>query len=456
MITSALIVSLAALAAASPVEPNRRSKLVERQSFSDDKDAFCNAPSSTPEEAQTLWIGSDAWITLDDYVSFYTDPGSDEPEPDDWLRKMVQEYFPYAGDEGVDGCANIDVEGCEPAEDLECGIWWDEHENVFDRSIYWILVAAEKTHAKFRSFRDTVRGETLLTSMEIGEMIKVFGGDESTDSSDFTYLSAAFSMINGVTGAIPGAQAIAAGAGVLGGMFSAAAESAADEGVEISTISAALAEISRRTEDVIASTLRTAMGKAEDPADYDTLPVPSWDTLHTRIGKFFNGGYWLLDDDSQAAFDSLEIVRTAIRSITADLILRNSGFMLAADKRATSGEDCGYGTGRQWMNLKDDEWYCFYLLESTDTGYYEAKEEVYEALADYGLGEREYYYRAILDCALSDNENKKPDLSNLPIGGVAECMFSVPAKWYDYGNDPIACDPYSLEPCVDYDTWPIE
>ena len=49
----------------------------------------------------------------------------------------------------VDSCANIDAEGCEPAGELDCGVWFDEHGNFYDKSIYWIFTAARKTHQKF-------------------------------------------------------------------------------------------------------------------------------------------------------------------------------------------------------------------------------------------------------------------------------------------------------------------
>ena len=213
--------------------------------------------------------------------------------------------------------------------------------------------------------------------------------------------------------------------------------------------------IPSRTTDDLGTTLRAALGQPDGPADYDKLPVPSWDTLNTRIGKFFNGGFWLVDNDSDFVFEALDMVQTGIQSVTADFIVKNAGYQLVADQRMDSAEECGYSVGRQWMTLRDDEEYCFYLAGSPEEDdRVEADEGVYESLANYGLGERYHYYRSILDCALSGWEVKLPDLSSLPIGGVPACLFNMEAIYLDRKATG-QCDAFGSS-CTHWVSTPIE
>lgn len=142
-----------------------------------------------------------------------------------------------------------------------------------------------------------------------------------------------------------------------------------------------------------------------------------------------------INNDAEAVFDALDMVQSGLRSVAADFIMKNAGYNLVADKRAESSEDCGYAVRRQWMTFKDDEEYCFYLEKKAKySDWEEPSEDVYNSLAEYGLGERYYYYRAILDCALSDKEEKKPsltDLTDLTIGGVPEFLFSMRAAFIE-------------------------
>ncbi|KAJ9418053.1 hypothetical protein QL093DRAFT_2102050 [Fusarium oxysporum] len=105
-------------------------------------------------------------------------------------------------------------------------------------------------------------------------------------------------------------------------------------------------------------------------------------------------------------------------------------------------EDCGYATGSQWMSLRDGEEYCFYIMRYKPFGgnygesWTEAEEEVYTNMAKYDLGNRDSYYRAVLDCALS--ADKQLQVDNLGFNNIPVCFFDLEAFFIDH-NDTLEC-----------------
>lgn len=141
----------------------------------------------------------------------------------------------------------------------------------------------------------------------------------------------------------------------------------------------------------------------------------------------------------------------------ASNVMKSANIRLVADKRAKDSEACGYATGRQWMPLRDGEEYYFYLMRfypqsGRGGNWAEATEDVYENMTKYNLGNREPFYRGILDCALS--ENKDLQLNNLGFNRIPVCFFDLEAHFIDGNDDPkynnpavnAVCDPLKTEP----------
>ncbi|KAH7473772.1 hypothetical protein FOMA001_g12746 [Fusarium oxysporum f. sp. matthiolae] len=122
--------------------------------------------------------------------------------------------------------------------------------------------------------------------------------------------------------------------------------------------------------------------------------------------------------------------------------MKAANLRLIADKNIHSREDCGYATGSQWMSLRDGEEYCFYIMRYKPFGgnysesWTEAEEEVYTNMAKYNLGNRDSYYRAVLDCALS--ADKQLQVDNLGFNNIPVCFFDLEAFFIDH-NDTLEC-----------------
>ncbi|GKU17171.1 unnamed protein product [Fusarium langsethiae] len=84
----------------------------------------------------------------------------------------------------------------------------------------------------------------------------------------------------------------------------------------------------------------------------------------------------------------------------------------------------------------------------------EAEEVIYEKMADYGLGDREKYYRAVLDCALSDVNDI--DVGNLAWGEIPQCYFNLPAVFIEKDKNVGCGDPFSDPDCAYVKATPIE
>lgn len=243
--------------------------------------------------------------------------------------------------------------------------------------------------------------------------------------------------------------------GVIGGLFTGLATLTRDQPVDQATISAALANGFQQASAKLDSTLRIAIGGGLNQDEYNSLPAPKWDTYETKIAKFFNGGWFLIDDDEAIVRDTVGSIRNNIQKKVANDVIKAARFHLVADRRENvrSRESCGFSTGRQWLPLKDGEEYCFYLMRrnnnpNRENEWVEAEPSIYEKMASYGLGDREPYYSASINCALHGPENKDNiDLANTVFGQIPTCYFNLPTVFIDPDNEVGCGSPFDDEKC---------
>ncbi|GKT40275.1 uncharacterized protein ColSpa_00456 [Colletotrichum spaethianum] len=118
---------------------------------------------------------------------------------------------------------------------------------------------------------------------------------------------------------------------------------------------------------------------------------------------------------------TLQLISNITKPKVANDVMSDCKLYLVADKRENirPREDRGFAPGRQWIALRDDEEYCFCVRTNSPKAicrndWIEVELEIYDKLTSYGLGTRNPYYRAIINCALNGGDDKnKVELSKL-------------------------------------------
>lgn len=203
-------------------------------------------------------------------------------------------------------------------------------------------------------------------------------------------------------------------------------------------VSAGLADLFKKASVKLEDTLRIATGGGRSEEEYNSLPAPKWDTYQTKIAKLFNGGWFLLDDDVETVRVTLGSITNNIQKKVANEVMKASDLMLVADKlgdKNTRG-DCGFSTGRQWLELRDGEEYCWYIMRKENgimnkPEWKEVDAEIYKKMEAYGISDRETYYKSLIDCALNNGDSNKLDTSNLIQGEIPRCFFNLPAVFIE-------------------------
>ncbi|KAF9767045.1 hypothetical protein IL306_000447 [Fusarium sp. DS 682] len=455
MKSTTTLVALAAAVNASSLPKRQDDKVPD---LWENKDTLCKGwVLNTPEVAEKLWVESRAGDELDIFI------GSQWAEHDNnWLQNLEDRVMGGTdGKSGAGGCG-VFSQACNPLNSIECTEQYDKYglgDDILSKNSYWIFQAAKGVHSKLNSLKGEITDKTLISSLRIGQMVEDFGGNEE-DTGDMTKWLASASAIGGaLSGLAAGNPGIAVGFNLLAGIFGSFGNLKEEE-INQASISAGLADLFVAASNRIEDTLRIAMGGGKDQTEYDSLPDPRPDPWYkSRITKFFATGWFLLDDKCEAVQVALKSVSGNIQPKVANNVMKAAKFHLVADKRLRSREDCGYATGRQWMALREGEEYCFYIMRHDpkpnrvgDWG--EVSGEVYDKMASYGLWNRELYYRAILDCALSPNENV--DLGSLVAGTIPTCYFNLPAVFIDKDHEVGCGDPFTTQECNYISAWNIE
>lgn len=440
--TTALL-AFAASSSASPLFSKRDDVL-------DSKETLCKGwDLRTPEGADDLWERTAAGVSLELFIK-----GQWEHE-NSWVKNMEdQVQGGTSGKSGAAGCAALGND-CNPMNGMSCEDQFDKFGTYpLAKNSYWIFQAVKGLHEKFKELSRQLTQETLINGLRIPQMVTDFDGSESEPGNVLGWLAAASTIGNAVGGLVPGAGGgIAAGFGILGGIFSGLAGEGQGE-IDQGSISSALANAFDQATTALENTLRIATGGGTSEDEYNSLPAPKWDTYETKIAKFFNGGWFLVDDDEEAVRVAIASISNNIQKKVANDVMKAARLHLVADKRDgyLSREDCGYAPGRQWLELKAGEEYCFYIMRNNPNNnrindWVEVESDIYDKMASYGLGDREPYYRANIDCALNGGDNDDIDLGSMVWGQIPTCYFTLPTVFIEKDNDVGCGSPFDDPDC---------
>ncbi|KAF4953277.1 hypothetical protein FGADI_6143 [Fusarium gaditjirri] len=422
-------ISFLALSAAVHASPlQKRQDESQNTHVWDNVETLCNDQAyllRDPANAAKVWEDTSAGNELDVFIA-----QSWEHELN-WLLNLEDKVVGgVSGSPTMGGCGTTDGE-CLALGGMNCedqfnkyGTDKDGNENILGKSSYWIFQAVEGMQKKFRMLKDELTSQTIMTGFSIDAMVSDFQGNEDQTSDILKWLAAALGFGGTLGGNVPVAGPYISGAtGILGGIFGAVADKIAPEDIDTSTISAAL----------------SATNSVDD---FKALPNPKPDDdwYKSPVAKFLSTGWFLLIEDATAVKDTISAIAESIKPKIANNVMKSASLRLIADKRVHSREECGYATGRQWMALREGEEYCFYIMRYKPFGgnwgesWDEAEEEVYTNMVKYSLGNRDSYYRAVLDCALS--ANKELVVDNLGFNNIPVCFFDLEAFFIDHNDSP--------------------
>ncbi|KAF5658682.1 hypothetical protein FHETE_9747 [Fusarium heterosporum] len=461
MKSSTALIALAVVAKASP--------LAKREWPWESKEALCGETSwklSTEAGADEVWEKTGASDELDRAIM-----GQWEHETN-WTYNLAHRLTNGKGRLDIVGCTVFSTGCAVPEPDCEkhfdmYGTLPDGTPDSVGRTAYWIFQAVKGMNSKFQMIYNALVEQTLLSNLLIGQMVEDFKGNEDQTGDVLKWLSVAMGLGSTVAGIAPGGagEVITTGFDIMGGIFDIVAEETAPEEIDQGTISAALADLFTATSEQLKKTLRLSQGHFYQGESIDILSkeLPAsnkygpW--IHSPVTKFFNGGWFLLNDNSEPVMSLISSIAGSIQPKIANNIMKAANIRLVADKRIGSQEDCGYATGRQWMNFKDSEQYCFYLMRFDEHGLHgakwtEATEDVYANMVKYNLGNRDPYYSAILDCATSPEKGLTS--ANLGVNNIPVCFFDLEAYFLEHNDGPECTSNLINKSCNPIKSTPIE
>ncbi|RBR09589.1 uncharacterized protein FIESC28_09808 [Fusarium coffeatum] len=442
MKTTTALLTLAAVAESTPLFSKRHTDDVFES-----KEKMCKGwDLRTAEGVDKLWTETDAGIDLELFINIHPE------HQNNWLKNLEDRVM--GGTDGKSGAAGCAVIGgnCNPMGGIGCEKQFEKYGTTFvNKNSYWVFQSVKGMHGKFAELHRQLTTETLVSGLKIPNMVDEFEGKENKPDNMKGWLSAAATMGNALGGLVPGGSQISAGLGLMAGLMSGLSLSD-DEDNGAATVSAGLADLFKAASVQLEDTLRIATGGGRNEDEYNSLPAPKWDTYQTKIAKLFNGGWFLLDDDVEAVRVTLGSITNNIQKKVANDVMKSSHLYLVADKLGgkDSREKCGFSKGRQWLPLRDGEEYCWYIMRNdpkatAEGAWREVKPDIYDKMASYGLGDRETYYKALIDCAL--NGDNKVQTDKLVQGEIPRCFFNMPAVFVTHNSEHGCGSPFDNHKC---------
>ncbi|KAG7046536.1 hypothetical protein JMJ77_0014764 [Colletotrichum scovillei] len=424
------------------------------------KEKMCNGwDLSTAGGVERLWQETAAGFSLDFFLEISLSVEFSQSKANEGWTTKLEHKMRSSGRPGVGGCSTIGGQ-CSPFSDWDCERYYDEtNKTGFGRNSYWVFQAVIGLHSKIDKINEEITRQTLVENLKISQTLSEFDAPDTKASSVFKWIAAAASMGGGLMplpgAAVPGpAGFVTAGLAIIGSISSQMADAESKENTEANDVAVALGNAFESLTKGLEDILRVATGGGVDDNEYNALPSlgNEKDDFLSKVPAFLNGGWPLLAEDSSEFTEWVDIISDNLKMKVATEAMKASKLDLVADrhKDAATREGCGTDIGRQWMELRSGEEYCFYLMrESADTFWYEAEPRIYDAMESHGIGNRVPFYAAIIDCALNGNGD------GVEIGGgigkVPRCYFDLPAVFYDEsGNcmDPTTdgCSPVTTSP----------
>ena len=122
------------------------------------------------------------------------------------MKNFEQWVFNQTDRTEADGCAILQSM-CRPGNHWECSQYFDEAEKQdrpWLKPAYWIFEAVKGVNRMASEYYRQLERQTLITGLQIDEMIKDLGGNEDTDDNMLGWVSAAFTMVGSGIGKVPG------------------------------------------------------------------------------------------------------------------------------------------------------------------------------------------------------------------------------------------------------------
>ncbi|RKL08256.1 hypothetical protein BFJ68_g9603 [Fusarium oxysporum] len=254
---------VAAAVHASPLTKRQDNKVPD---VWENKDTLCKGwVLSTPEEADRLWMETKA--------------GNQLEHQNNWLINLEDRVFGGTdGKSGAAGCSVLDND-CSPMNNIECTEQYEKYgtDDSLNKTSYWIFQAAKGMHSKFKALKTKITEKTIISGLRIGQMVTDFGSNED-DTGDMVGFAVGFN--------------------ILGGIFSSFGN-LKQEVIDQGTISAGLADLFEAAVDRLDETMRIVMGGGTED-QYNALKTPNPDPYKKPVANFFNGSFFLLNDNVEA------------------------------------------------------------------------------------------------------------------------------------------------------------
>lgn len=281
--------------------------------------------------------------------------------------------------------------------------------------------AVEGLHSKLQALKGALVDATIINGLNIPEMLEEFEAAEPDPSEIFKWASFALSMGSTITGAIGGpAKPVEIVLNLASNVMDAFEPD--DPESDLANVTSALSSVYKAAAKGLEDMLWAATGHG-DEEDYEKLPAPVDDTFETDIARFFNGGFWLLDDDTDIFQNIKNNTEDNIRYKLVDIALKAAEYHLFSDQRVAE-EDCNR-KGHQWM-LFQGEHSCFSLFQAFEGHYRGASEEIYDLMEKWGIPDRLTYYTFLNECAATGGDEIKSGVTGHL--GVPTCFVNVPSK----------------------------
>lgn len=381
-------------------------------------------------------------------------------EEDGWLRKSEVAIFGKGDPDALDksdseGCADIGASAseCKPDKDMECYELYD----AFDggATAFWVYRAVKGAHKKLQRLAEQQLVSTVAESLSIDSLVDDFDASDMIVSSNAWDALAWFGYaMMGISGFIPFlAPGIMAGslAGALGGTLGLFVAKGASEGkaadpkpgaqrdTNIKALQNTLKSLFLDSRDNFGRSLRLALGIKYDEEEFSDLASPAslsadWQPetpVTSNAAKFFSDPLWIMDSNTEEIDGLMKAGAQVFRFKLIDRILQQSKWLLAADPKVTSKEDCDKIQTGRWINI-DDQDACFALWYKDSWLEPEVPKEddkIVKALKDHEMIDLEVYYREAIRCAESHgSETTDLDITDAFSKELPLCFFSIPVN----------------------------
>ena len=343
----------------------------------------------------------------------------------------------------IGGCSEVNADNaCDPGKpNWGCEDYFN-HAKVegsafndhFKQNAYWIFQAVKGARTTIGFVHRELTEEAILNGLRVDDMVSDLEGKDDENIDIAAWFSASFTIIGGATAGNP---IVSGFSSMMSGIFSMMSLGQDEEDEPINGgVRSSIADMMERTKESLVFTLSTAMGDNEDEEAYKKLPAFLDDSLRTNIGKFFNSGWWLVEVNSEDIKNAIKAAGENFGKKVAELVMQQAGFKLVVDRRDNKmTKNCEDKANGMMIDV-DGSSYCVYLAKfHSEISLDRADEDYHEKMKKYGIANLEWYYNAVIDCAMNGGKNRDIDMGNMKAGKTPRCFFNIEAVYMDENPD---------------------